>query len=180
MKFVTLLIFLMLTGCGVGEKVCPRNLIPMGCNALVGENIDERLDLLEEAQELLKEKVDGVKEDIGELEDTSDNLRESLDEIADDLKDEIKDKYDEAKKEIDKLEKVVDGLKDGTVEIIDPCGNEGYQDEVLLKLNDDEIIAYFQKGNFRRLITLLENVEYETTDGTRCKFKIVDGKVVEL
>jgi hypothetical protein len=69
------------------------------------------------------------------------------------------------------------------VEIIDPCGTETTFDEVILVYEIDGapvFIAYFENGSKRYLTTLDEGVNYRTTDGTKCDFKIEDGQLVEL
>lgn len=56
------------------------------------------------------------------------------------------------------------------VEILDPCGKESAFDEVLLRMADDSILAYFAgSGGF---LTLLDPGNYVTTDGTSCLFTI--------
>lgn len=60
------------------------------------------------------------------------------------------------------------------VEIIDPCGAEsriGF-DEVLIRLPDKTIIAYFKFDSYEHLIRLLPGRTYVTTDDTQCEFKI--------
>lgn len=65
-------------------------------------------------------------------------------------------------------------------EIIDPCGdNVGHFDEVLLKLNDDTILAYFEHGN-RKGLSVLSNGDYETQDDQKCEFSINNGIVTEI
>jgi hypothetical protein len=69
------------------------------------------------------------------------------------------------------------------LDIVDPCGQETQFDEVLLVYEiDGELvyIAYFQSGNNRRLAQLDEYVNYVTTDGSSCEFRIEDGQLVEL
>lgn len=79
----------------------------------------------------------------------------------------------------------VDGVNgtDGLfVDIIDPCGQEGNYDEVILVTNAGQFVAYFaQNGaaNQARLTILVEGPTYKTTDGTNCKFKVENGVIVD-
>ena len=69
------------------------------------------------------------------------------------------------------------------VEIIDPCGPETTFDEVILVYEIEGapiFIAYFESGSKRYLTSLVEGINYRTTDGTKCDFKIEAGEVVEL
>ena len=62
-------------------------------------------------------------------------------------------------------------------EIIDPCGDsEGY-DEILLRLNDGQLMAYFENGN-NRFLSLLPPGLYITTDSQKCLFKVNDDLTV--
>lgn len=70
-------------------------------------------------------------------------------------------------------------LETRVTEIIDPCGDSAGYDEVLLRTNDGRVIAYFETGSNRYLSVLIPNVQYATTDGSNCSFKIdVDGNLV--
>ena len=69
------------------------------------------------------------------------------------------------------------------LDIVDPCGQETQFDEVLLVYEIDGqlvYIAYFQSGNNSRLAQLDEYINYQTTDGTNCQFRIEEGQLVEL
>lgn len=61
-------------------------------------------------------------------------------------------------------------------EVIDPCGDGAYWDEVLLKLGNGQIVAYFENGG-NRFLTVLSNGHYETTDAQRCRFTVSAGGV---
>ncbi|MBK23326.1 MAG: hypothetical protein CME70_04910 [Halobacteriovorax sp.] len=70
----------------------------------------------------------------------------------------------------------IDGIdgRDGTssvVEVIDPCGDQGRFDEVLLRLEDGSILAHFSSGN-RQFLTFIGPGNYRTTDGLACNFTI--------
>lgn len=82
----------------------------------------------------------------------------------------------------------VDGDKGDTgasalVEVIDPCGAETAFDEVILvyEVNGELLyIAYFESGSKRYLTQLDTGVNYETTDGTQCRFTLDESGIVEL
>lgn len=59
------------------------------------------------------------------------------------------------------------------VGLLDPCGDAtGQFDEVLLKLSDGRVMAYFEDGGKRFLSVLSVGTLYETTDSQRCRFKV--------
>lgn len=57
------------------------------------------------------------------------------------------------------------------IEIIDPCGDGVGFDEIIMRLNTGELIAYFQQGSHRFLASLPEG-EYQTTDQSKCRFSV--------
>lgn len=64
------------------------------------------------------------------------------------------------------------------VAVIDPCGDEGGYDEVLLKLANGTILAHYSDGN-KQFFTLVGPSTYSTTDGHACVFTIHnDGSVI--
>lgn len=60
------------------------------------------------------------------------------------------------------------------IETIDPCGQEATYDEVILRLSDYSLVSYFRSGSNEFLTNLVPNVNYITTDGTGCMFKVVE------
>lgn len=75
-----------------------------------------------------------------------------------------------------------DGLdgQDAVIEVIDPCGKQANNDEVLLRLSDGKLYAYFEQGSHRFLAEITPG-NYQTTDGTNCKFRVSnDLQVIEL
>lgn len=80
-----------------------------------------------------------------------------------------------------------DGADGTQVEVVFPCGEDSVRHgEILLKI-DGQFIAYFQniikqgqnvKDVEARLTVLEEGTLYMLTDGSQCKFSIVDGQVV--
>lgn len=65
------------------------------------------------------------------------------------------------------------------VDIIDPCGDSGDYDEVIIELQNGEFIAYLEdKG--KKFLSLLQDGIYKTTDKQKCRFRIEDGEYYEL
>lgn len=75
---------------------------------------------------------------------------------------------------LSKLELEVEQLKLGTItEIIDPCGDmPDKQDEILIRLGNGSIIAYFEGSNSTRFLTTLNEGRYVTSDLQACLFEI--------
>lgn len=75
----------------------------------------------------------------------------------------------------------LDGADGLFTEIIDPCGAETTHDEVILVTRNGEHIAYFETPNSSndRLVILKEGVNYITTDGTNCRFRIENGVLID-
>lgn len=84
----------------------------------------------------------------------------------------------------------IDGADGTQVEVIFPCGEDSIRHgEIILKI-DTQFIAYFQnivkqgganspvKEVEARLTVLEENTLYMLTDGSQCKFRIVDGNII--
>lgn len=59
------------------------------------------------------------------------------------------------------------------VEIIDPCGAESPYDEIIVRLADDALMVFFASDGGR--LSLIGVGSYRTTDGTNCRFDIVDN-----
>ena len=70
---------------------------------------------------------------------------------------------------------------DSIIEIIDPCGPSGGFDEILLRLSDNRLLAYFEDGEGNRHLVIIPPGTYRTTDAQRCLFKVTeDMEVIEL
>lgn len=67
------------------------------------------------------------------------------------------------------------------VDVIDPCGPETTHDEVILVTRNGDHIAYFEVPNSfnNRLVVLREGINYVTTDGTNCRFRIENGALID-
>lgn len=60
-----------------------------------------------------------------------------------------------------------------SVSLIDPCDDyPGYYDEVLMRIEDGRLVAFFEDNGRRYLTILIPNVAYQTTDKQKCVFKI--------
>ena len=92
------------------------------------------------------DKLDGLEKRIGVLENDYKNIQKSINQI-----------YDE--------------LNEATIEVVKPCENSR---EVFFRVESGEIVAYFEQGK-RRYLSYLEVGSYGTTDGTGCKFDIVEN-----
>lgn len=64
------------------------------------------------------------------------------------------------------------------VEMKDPCGDQSGFDEVLLRTASGAWIAHFSSGQ-NQFLTVLTPGNYQTTDGTRCRFTLnSSGQIV--
>lgn len=62
--------------------------------------------------------------------------------------------------------------RDSIVRIIDPCGpNNSGVDELLFVLSTGEIVAWYQNVG----LVALKDGNYVVTDGSKCRFKILNG-----
>lgn len=69
-----------------------------------------------------------------------------------------------------------DGLNGLFIDVVDPCGQQTTHDEVLFIDINNNYYAWFKNVG---LVILNENTLYKVTDGSGCKFKIVDGDLVD-
>ena len=126
---------------------------------LLGQEIVQSVEIIESLTELntsLQETVNQILDDVEALEVSVASigaLEAELDQLAEEV---------EALQSISNL---------SVAELIDPCGPHTDSDEILLKLADGSIIAYFQQGNNRHL-AVLEPGNYQTTDAQKCNFTI--------
>lgn len=66
-------------------------------------------------------------------------------------------------------------------ELVDPCGDGSGWDEVLLRLGDGRLVAYFesaQNANANRFLTVLSAGSYQTTDAQHCHFSVSASNVL--
>lgn len=56
------------------------------------------------------------------------------------------------------------------IDLIDPCGDGPGYDEVLVRMSNGDLVAYFEQGSNRFLTVLTRNAYYRTTDAQGCNF----------
>jgi hypothetical protein len=186
-----LLILFTLTSCGVSESIrseCGSD-IEMGCNALFGykdgdqdksisdiekknAEQDEKISLLEQQTQSLIINIETLSEASGTSGGVITYLQNSinanliqmlsLNATILNLQGEVAD---------------LQANNSSVSEIIDPCGDESGYDEVILKLNGGQYLAYFQHGN-NRFLTLLPAGNYETSDSSSCAFSITESGLI--
>lgn len=69
-----------------------------------------------------------------------------------------------------------DGIDGLFVGYVDPCGDELAHDELLYLDRNGQFHAWFKNVGH---VILNEGTRYQTTDGSKCKFEIVNGQVVD-
>lgn len=57
------------------------------------------------------------------------------------------------------------------VEIVDPCGQQTQFDEVLFRLENNQLVAHYASGS-NQFLTIVGPGNYVTTDGTHCYFTV--------
>lgn len=74
----------------------------------------------------------------------------------------------------------VDGTNgiNAVIEMVDPCPSISAQHPELLLLSDGTFYAVYAQGQKIHLTQLFEGIDYSTTDGRNCHFRIVAGEVV--
>lgn len=71
-------------------------------------------------------------------------------------------------------------LEDRVIGNVNPCGDMPNQfDEVLQVTSKGHYVAYFEQNGKRFLTVLPEDTLFITTDQQACRFKIVDGELVD-
>jgi len=75
---------------------------------------------------------------------------------------------------------VYNGKDGGEVELIDPCGADpGYFNEILIRLPNRTLIAYFLDGE-HEFLSIIGEGHYITTDHQACRFQVTtDLEVIE-
>ena len=73
----------------------------------------------------------------------------------------------------------IDGTagENALVATIDLCGNSYRGGEVLLRLSDGNLYGVYAKGQKIYLMIVLDG-DYESTDGFKCHFSVVNGQVI--
>lgn len=66
---------------------------------------------------------------------------------------------------------------DAVAELIDPCGDGPGYDEVLIRYDSGELVAYFESGG-KRFLSVIGEGSYVTTDQQACNFSVdAEGNV---
>jgi hypothetical protein len=63
------------------------------------------------------------------------------------------------------------------VDIVNPCGEQGDYDEVLLQLANGQILTHYSHGN-KQFLSLIGPGSYQTSDGYACNFTINSNGLV--
>lgn len=162
--FLVILLFAT-TGCGALNESCGSD-IRMGCNAIFGYDSDYYKDKARQYDEETKKELDKrlatFEMEMGDLESSIIQLGNDLDNFEHDL-DQVEINVTDALNRLSQLEG-----ETRVVEIVKPCPNAR---EVLIKLSDNRVVAYFEQGN-RRYLSFLADGNYRTTDGANCNFTI--------
>lgn len=188
MKLLIVLV-LFLAGCGLVNEECGSD-ARIACDAVLGEKtnnteINNRLNSAEKDLADLKSKIE-----ILELKTDSQALlltlqtQELLALQSQDLV--LQSQIDQLEYDISVNQMVFNtqltnlansvlslntSIQHSVSEIIDPCGDAAGFDEVILKTNAGEFLAYFESGG-KRFLSKLPNGNYSTTDGTHCNFTV--------
>jgi hypothetical protein len=162
MNKIVITLAIALTGCGISERIsssCGGDLEHL-CESILGDTQDQ---------------INNNRDDIKELQLQVAALQQELDIQIDLLiqaninQDEINNNQDV---EINNQQVLINQLLVDMVEvktritvaeIIDPCNNNVGYDEVLIRLSDNSLIAYFESGS-NRFLTKLTPGSYRTTD----------------
>jgi hypothetical protein len=143
-------------------------------------NLTNRIKVLEISSSNFQSFVTNTTVDISEIENLLSNLENEILSIPDHTA-----KFEELESLIGQISNRVTILEDsevaGTetdqiVSFYDLCGNSK---EILLVFESGKILGYFEHGS-KRYLSLLEDGNYESTDGEKCKFKIEDSEIIEL
>lgn len=117
---------------------------------------------------------DSLDKEVARLEDEIEELAEGAVDMVVQM-DELEESLIESQMRIAELE-----TGSQITEVIDPCGDGPNFDEVLLRLSNGDIVAYFKESGSREFLTVLQDGNYRTTDMQRCRFEIVGGTYREL
>jgi len=163
MKTITLILMMIfLSGCGIMEAAtqgCGGDLDPL-CDAFLGHDpveqpdYESRLEELTASIETLRDEYEAAMFEANEEDDRLESL-------------------------IHDLEARVATLESGlrVVGFVDPCGDGPGFDEVLMRMSDGSLMAYFESGKYRFLTILAPGV-YRTTDSQKCKFRVTNDMEV--
>lgn len=173
MKKVKLIIVALLAqlvfGCGVADTItnrCGGDIDPW-CDFVFGHDNDEidaritkneqKIESLEYNFAIYNAQVTALEQDVDSNQDSIDSLESLLADLQADIA------------EIE--------TRTTVSEVVDPCGNSRWRDEVLLVMSDGSIVAYFEESGGRRFLSTLGDGAYRTTDRQRCRFSVVNGEI---
>lgn len=154
-----------LTGCGVGEKICPRKLAPMGCNALVGEEKADA-DKLEETKQILLDHLTSIQYTIYNLQWADQALIADLSAVLQNIVDEVEQNNIDVLNQISLLSSAVNLLGQNLAQVDSICG------ETILKLGDS-----FIRVMDHELVELETGKVYKVQS---CRFKVENNDLVEV
>lgn len=170
-------ILLNLSGCGVAEtlsKGCGGELDPV-CDVVLGgdadrvEQIADNEAAIDELRVMLLNEILTLRNSVEILEHTYGSEGSDVTVLIDMLQSNINTILTRLA--------VLEGYSH-IVEFIDPCGDKpGHFDEVVMRTNDGQLLAYFDYQG-REFLTLLTDGWYTTTDRQRCLFQVRDGRVL--
>jgi len=161
------LIFLLLTGCGVVEHLADQCGDNLPCQALLGSRNNEQ-----------DARLRRHNQDILDLQRGVGDLRAAIDALSlagATYQTNILGLQTRLDNEVAAIYTILSGVND-VAAILDPCGDGVGWDEVFLRLADGTIVASFSDNvhgeNTRFTILPHTNGVYVTTDGTSCVFKV--------
>jgi len=149
-------------------------------NASVSETLQAQIDTLIAKDELIENLVTNNYNDISDLNilitSINNSFTSAIDLLVgrvDSLESGNTDELEDIQDELEDLQDQIDELSSGVItEIIDPCGDKsGYYDEILIKVGDEKLIAYFEQRG-KRFLSELNPGSYRTTDKQKCYFSV--------
>ena len=142
------------------------------------DQVSKRLKVLEDVVETQKMAVDLLGVNFTDMQGLQDLLEDKLDELSEELNNlesvndqnmlDVEDKLTVIRSQLSLLE---ESSRKNIVGIIDPCGDGVGFDEVLLRLRDGTLIAFFE-SNGKRHLSVIKSGNYITTDLQRCRFAV--------
>jgi predicted amino acid-binding ACT domain protein len=161
MKTIILLSLALLTSCGRDY----RGAVAEVNNKLA--NHEERISSLESQVDSDIRTINSLSSQLENLTTESASLQQLLSSTINGLQGQVTANLTT----LANLDSKVSSLGNTVSEVIDPCGNGPGYDEILMKLSDGTIVAYFESGSTRFLSTLEEG-GYVTTDSQACPFTV--------
>lgn len=163
--------FMLMAGCGLSQRVSERcgGSFKGLCQLFFGYDKDlvEDVEANEETIEALHNLLNIARQQIMILQD-------EVDANADDI--------DSAEANIHQMEARLAEIESNMLvtELIDPCGDHpNHFDEILIRLSDGSLVAYFDAGGPREFLTVLTPGSYRTTDRQQCRFSVnSQGEVI--